>query len=155
LTQAIRLELRPSRWLATSLGLLHAAGLAAALVSLSSGILVVVFVGVSISAVMTVRVALLGLPDSIIELELMPNRDVRWRRQDGMVCDATLVREGLVWAWLVVLSLESALPGKARLSTRRWIVLAPDSLDPEALRQLRVWLRARPTLVIPSDNHAA
>jgi hypothetical protein len=154
LTQAIRLELRPSRWLIGGLVMLHAASFAAAFVSLSSWILLLVAAGVAMSAVVTTRSALLNLPDSVRGLEFTGDRNVRWRGNDGNVHEAILAEEGLVCSWLVILALDPVDPGAASHTVRRWIVLAQDSANQEVLRQLRVWLRARDGLGSPPDNHA-
>ncbi len=155
MTQAIRLELRPSRWLVGGLVILHAAALGAAFLSLSSWILLLVAAGVAMSAVVVIRSALLVPADSVRELVLSGDRSARWHGKDGDIHEVILAQEGFACAWLVILPLDPVDPGAASQSVRRWIVLAPDSANKEGLRQLRVWLRARQCLGIPPDNHAA
>ena len=152
MTQAIRLELRPSRWLVGCLIILHAAALGAAFVSLSFWILLPVAAGVAMSAVVVIRSALLVLSNSVRELELSADRSVRWKGKGGDVHEVTFAQGGFACAWLVILALDPVEPTSR--SARRWIVLAPDSADQEALRQLRVCLRTRHSLGIPPDNHA-
>lgn len=154
MTQAIRLELRPSRWLIGGLVMLHTAALGAAFASLSSWALLLVTSGVAMSAAVVIRSALLLLPDSVRELAFSADRTGRWRGINGEVHEVVLAQEGLACAWLVILALDPAGPSIERQSVRRWIVLAPDSADQEGLRQLRVWLRVRQGLGIPPDNHA-
>lgn len=153
MTQTVRLELRPSRWLAACLGGLHAAALYAAFASLSSGVFLLVAAGVALSAVGSVRAALLRAPDSVRELELSGDNSARWRAANGDSHEAVLAHEGHVSAWLVVLALDPVGPEAGR-AARRWVALAPDSADPEALRQLRVRLRHHQAPGMPPDNHA-
>ena len=103
--------------------------------------------GVALSAAGSIRSSLLGWPDSVVELELLGDNSAHWRARNGDSHEAILAHEGYVCAWLAVLALDQ---GQAR----RWIVLGPDSADPELLRQLRVRLRHRPVPDIPPDNHA-
>lgn len=61
------------------------------------------------------------------------------RGRHGMVRQ----RRGRAWRWLVVLELEGEWQG------RRWrekVVVWPDSVDGDAFRRLRVWLRLAPRL---------
>ena len=135
----MRLEFRPSRWLAALVGCLHLLALLALLASLSPPALVVAAAGVLLSGAVLVAGPLRRPYGGVYALKMegaAAANSVTWRDSAGSWHEATLGRNGYVSPWLIVLSLDG---GRRPLH----VVLGPDSADAEALRILRVWLRGR------------
>lgn len=134
----IHADLRPSRMLAVLLG---AAGVGAcALVAILPvplwGKLVVGVVVMLCTFYHIARDALLRMPWSITALEVSSKDGLRCLPRAGDWTDIEVRGDSFVTPWLTVLNL--------RLSERRFarhVILLPDSVDAEAYRWLRVWLR--------------
>ena len=134
---ACSIALRPSWRLAALLAGIHAGALAAAVASVPGWALVLIAVGILVSAAASVADALLALPSSVRELELEEDGSGRWRDRAGLEHPVRSARPSWVSPGLVVLGLQGA-----RRRTR-WLVLMGDSAAAEPLRRLRVWLKWR------------
>lgn len=80
--------------------------------------------------------ALLWLPWSLTDLALDSKGELSVTRKDGLVGTASVLPSSFVAAYLTVLNL--------KIGTSYWrsnLLLAPDRVDAEAFRRLRVWLR--------------
>jgi len=134
---ALRIDLKPSLWLAGALGLVHALALLAAWTSLSGWPQYLVASGVLLSAVAWIAETLHRSSGAAVSLELRADGRASWMDRNGTWHDARSGAEHFVSAALVVLSLERTT------RRRKWIVLMPDSAQPDEMRRLRVWLRWR------------
>jgi hypothetical protein len=135
---ACSVVLKPSRTLAAILGTVHGLALAAAIASLSGMPLVMICIGVVLSAGATVADALLRLPSSALSFDLDEDGTGRWRDRAGREHPVRAANATWVGAGVVVLGLRQSR-WKAK-----WLVLLPDSAAGESLRRLRVWLKWRP-----------
>ena len=135
---ACRIALKPSWQLATILAGIHAAAAAGAVASLSGMPLLLIVVGVLLSAACTIADALLKLPSSVQDFELAEDGSGRWRDRGGREHVVRSAQASWVSSGLVVLGLQS---GSWRT---RWVLLLPDSAAADPMRRLRVWLRWRP-----------
>ena len=79
------------------------------------------------------------LPGSVTELRLWADGSCAVKLRQGSWQSCRIRGESFVAPWLTVLSLAQ----EGRL-LRRYVVILPDALDPEAFRRLRVWLRWKP-----------
>ena len=129
--------LRPSRYLAALLSAAHAGALAALVpLSLPSWAKLALAALVLTSWLFQLRrTAWLSAPASVVAFSLEENR-VTWCTRSGKRLNGKIMHDSLVTPWLTILNL---LPQDARLAHS--IVLLHDSLDAEAFRQLRVWLK--------------
>lgn len=134
---ACSVALKPSWRLAALLGTVHAAALAAAAASIAGWGLVLIVVGILVSAAATIADALQQLPSSVREFELDEDGSGCWRDRAGREHRIGVARCGWVSPALVVLGLRK---GRQRW---RWIVLMTDSAPAPQLRKLRVWLKWR------------
>ena len=94
--------------------------------------------GVALSAGVQVGRSLHWWRDSVRELRLRPDGGVAWRAGDGGWHTTPEVSGGTLVPWLTVIGLKE--DGR-RLQP---LLLLPDSLESDKLRELRVWLRWRP-----------
>ena len=109
----------------------------AVLVALPWAAAVLCGVGVAISAVVQVSRALQLSPRSVHELALHPDGRAAWRDGSGQWHRARGVYGAALGPWLTVVGLCDA-------EKRCWpLLLAADAADPDALRELRVWMRWR------------
>jgi Membrane-bound toxin component of toxin-antitoxin system len=129
----------PSPLGATVLGALHALAACAALVALPAAAALVCVLGVALSAGACVSALLQWSPDSVRELTLRPDGSAAWRDRGGSWHVAQEVTGGVIAPWLAVVGLKEDGRGMRRL------LLMPDAMQSEAFRELRVWLRWRPT----------
>lgn len=134
---ALRIDLKPSLWLAGSLGVVHALALVAAWASLSGWPQYLVVSGVLLSAAGWIAESLHRSSGAAVSLELQADGRASWMDRGGAWHEGRLGAEHFVSAALVVVAL-----GQAPLR-RKWIVLMPDSARPDQMRRLRVWLRWR------------
>lgn len=133
----IQLNLKPSRLLALMLAV-ASTGACLILVSmpLQLWVKLAAVILVSISAVYHVRDLLLCRPGSLVSLELNSKDELHVMRRDGVKIPATVLPDSVVLPWLTVLNL--------RLDKNRWrrhVLITADRAEPDAFRQLRVWLR--------------
>jgi hypothetical protein len=134
---ALRIDLKPSLWLAGSLSVVHALAFVAAWASLSGWPLYLVVSGLLFSAAGYLRETLHRSPGAAVSLELHADGRASWMDRNGARHEGRLGVGHFVSAALLVVSLErTAL-------RRKWIVLMPDSARPDEMRRLRVWLRWR------------
>jgi toxin CptA len=138
LTDHLRVQLHPSRWLAATVIVAHAGALAAAIAGLPAPAAAIVAVGLVASAVEHVRRALHRSALAVAALELDASGGVAVAGPASDWSPARLVDAAVPVPWLAVVSLRDGL------GRRRTAVVLPDSLAPEAFRRLRVWLRWRP-----------
>lgn len=128
---ALRLDLKASRLLAGALVLAHVLALAAACISLAG------WARYAAWAVIVASLWRVWAPSRAAALSLELHEDGRasWRSQDGGWHEGKLGASHFVSTRLAVVELESA-GGRTK-----WVVVMPDSLNPEDFRRLRVWLR--------------
>jgi len=137
------MPLRPSRQLAAALTLLHLGALAC-LVPLALALWLKALAVLALLAslvFMLRRSALLAASDSIVAL--MPKDDgmIRYVLGDGEEIEAEVLPDTTVYRFAAVVLLRA--PGARRV---RSVLVLPDSMDAEAFRHLRVWLRWRSTV---------
>ncbi|HZV62320.1 MAG TPA: protein YgfX [Methylophilaceae bacterium] len=133
----IHLDLKPSILLA---GILTGAGLGACLIlvfmPLALGLKLFLGVLVMVSSTYHVMDALLGLSWSLVGLELNSKGELHVRCKDGKKQSATVLGDTVVLPYLTILNLKV---GNSRW--RRHMLITPERVEPDAFRQLRVWLR--------------
>jgi hypothetical protein len=137
LNATLRVRLRPSRTLAAAIASAHLAALAAALVALPGAAAGVAAAGVVLSAIAQVRLALHRVPHAVAGLELAADGGAAVAGPAGDWSAARLRSVAVPAPWLAVVTLRDA-SGRHRAA-----VVLPDSLDREAFRRLRIWLRWR------------
>jgi len=138
LSDRLRVQLRPSRWLAAMVIVAHAAALAAAVAGLPAPAAAIVAAGLVASVVEHVRRALHRSALAVAALELDAGGGVAVAGPASDWSPARLVDAAVPVPWLAVVSLRDGL------GRRRTAVVLPDAVAPEAFRRLRVWLRWRP-----------
>lgn len=133
----LRVSLRPSRRLALFMIAAHACALGISLTLRlpwwAIGLLATAIVA---SAVIHVRAALLKTVSSIVALEFADDCACKLETRRGELRDAAVLGSSFVAPYLTIINL--------RIEGRRFVrhaVLLPDSLDPNAFRELRVLLR--------------
>lgn len=82
------------------------------------------------------RHVLMRAPATIVALTLRGDGVLEYHRRDGTSACAKVLPDSSAFVFLIVLLLETEETRK-----RRALVILPDALPPEALRQLRIWLR--------------
>ena len=132
------MHIHPSPLGAVLLGAMHALAACAAFVVLPMVPALVCAAGIALSAGVYVSGTLQWSRTSVRELTLRPDGGVSWRSGDGAWHVAPEVSGGVLAPWLIVIGLKE--DGR---SLQPLLVL-PDALDGEDLRELRVWLRWRP-----------
>jgi toxin CptA len=133
-----QIELIPSRYLAFILVASHGAAIAASLLVFP------LWAGGAVSLMLllglrhyVLRDAWLCLPHSCAGL-VLEEEGAEIILRDGKRQPCRILPGSLASPWLTVLNI---LPEESRFS--RSVVILPDSLDAEAFRQLRVWLKWR------------
>jgi len=146
LTDRLRIELGPSRWLAVAVIVAHAAAAAAALAGLPASAAAIVTAGLVLSATEHCRRALLhsGLAVAALELDASGDAAVAGPARDWTA--ARLLDAAVPAPWLAVVRLRDAA------GQRRTAIVLPDAVAPEPFRRLRVWLRWRPATTAQSDR---
>lgn len=136
-----RFEIRPSRYLAFLLALLHLAAMGS-LFPLDLPL----WLGGSLAAALAAssaasirNQALRRAASSIRELVLKDDGTVEGFRKDGVRLEARVSLQTTILSWLIVILLE--VPGMRRLYP---VVILPDALAAEDGRILRAWLRRIP-----------
>jgi toxin CptA len=141
LNATLRVRLRPSRTLAAAIVATHLAALAAAVVALPGAAAVVAAAGVVLSAVVHVRQALHRARHAVAGLELAADGGAAVAGPAGDWSAARLGGVAVPVPWLAVVTMRDAA------GRRRSAVVLPDSLEPDAFRRLRIWLRWRAAAV--------
>jgi toxin CptA len=80
--------------------------------------------------------AVLHLPWSLVGLELNSKGELHVQCKDGKKQSVTVLEDSVVLPYLTILNL--------KMGERRWrrhMLITPDRVEPNAFRQLRVWLR--------------
>ncbi len=134
---ACSIALRPSWRLAALFAVVHAGALGAAIASVPGWGLVLIVIGILVSAAASIADALLTLPGSVREFELEEDGSGHWRDCAGLDHPVRNARPSWVSPGLVVLGLQGAQ------RRTRWLLLMGDSAAAEPLRRLRVWLKWR------------
>jgi toxin CptA len=140
----LRLELKPSRWLAGTLALGHGLAGYAAWTGLSSWARVPLLVVLLASLGVSLARALLRFRGQAISLELQEDGRASIKDRSGIWQEGRLGENHFVSPALVVVDLQTPSGRRKRL------VLAPDSLPADDFRRLRVWLRWRRSPLKPS-----
>jgi hypothetical protein len=123
---------------AALVGTVHAAAVLAAFVALPAWSALVCASGIVLSAAVHVAGSLQWSRKSVRELTLRPDGAATWRDGDGVWHPAREVTGAVIAPWLVVIGL------RGDGWSMRPLLLLPDALPREALREVRVWLRWRP-----------
>lgn len=103
---------------------------------LALGLKLLLGVLVMVSSTYHVMDALLGLSWSLVGLELNSKGELHVRCKDGKKQSATVLGDTVVLPYLTILNL--------KIGDRRWrrhMLITPERVEPDAFRQLRVWLR--------------
>jgi len=139
LNDSLRVQLRPSRTLATALAVGHLLALGAAATGLPGAAASLVVLGVGLSLFHHLRLAMHRSSLAVVGLVL--SADGRFAVADpaGTWLPAVLRHSAVPAAWLAVLD------ARDNAGRSRTAVILPDAVDPEAFRRLRVWLRWRMT----------
>jgi len=138
LSDRLRVQLGPSRWLAAAVIVAHGAAITAAVVALPAPAAAIVAAGLAASAIEHVRRALQRSPLAVAGLELDAAGGVAVAGPADDWSPARLTDAAVPVPWLAVVRLRDAL------GQRRTAIVLPDTLAPEPFRRLRVWLRWRP-----------
>ena len=138
MSDRLRVELGPSRWLAAAVVLAHAAALAAAVAGLPAPSAAIVAAGLLLSAFEHVRRALQRSPLAVAGLELDARGGVAVADPANEWAPARLLDAAVPAHWLAVVRLRDAA------GRRRTAVVLPDAVGEEPFRRLRVWLKWRP-----------
>lgn len=133
----LRIDLRPSSFLAAALGLAHGLALYAVWTSLGGWPRVFALFAILASLACTLAEALLRTGWSAVSLELMEDGRASWRDRRGAWHQGLLGGSHFVSPLLVVVELKPADRGAKR------VILLADSAARDDLRRLRVWLRWR------------
>jgi toxin CptA len=141
-------RLRPSRALAAAIASGHLAAAAAAIVALPGAAAAIATLGVALSAIAHVRLALHRAPHAVVGLEFTADGRAGVAGPGGDWLAARVRSAVVPVPWLAVVTLRDAL------GRRRSAVVLPDSLDREAFRRLRLWLRWRTPASLPSTDSA-
>ncbi len=134
------MALRPSRTVVAAVALAHVAALAAAVVGLPPAAAVVVAVGLALSAIQHLRLALHRAAGAVSAVEFGSDGGCAVAGPDGEWREAAVCAGAVPAGWLAVLVVRDSR------GTRRPVVVVPDSAEPEGFRQLRIWLRWRPAV---------
>jgi toxin CptA len=136
--EILRIDLKPSLWLAGVLGVVHVIALVCVWVSVDGWPRYLVVAGVLLSGAACLAESRMRRGSVAVSLELYPDGRVFWRDRNGGWHEALLTGDHFVSVPLIVLRL-----GHGSASRKR-IVLMRDSAPADKLRRLRVWLRLKP-----------
>ena len=139
MNDSLRVQLRPSRALASALAIGHLLALVAAVTGLPREAASLVVLGLVLSLLHHLRLALHRSALAIARLDF--SSDGRFAVADpaGAWLPAELRHSAVPAGWLAVLTVRDHA-GRSRTT-----VILPDAADPEAFRRLRVWLKWRMT----------
>jgi hypothetical protein len=127
---------------------LHVIALAAAIASLAVIPMLLVCLGVLLSAAAVAKGFLHAGGIGIMALSVRENGDVTWKDRAGEWHSAGSLSASFVSPWLTIVRLDP----QDRGARACWLLLGPDSSEPEDLRQLRVWLTHRPPAEMKSPD---
>ena len=148
MSDRLRVQLRPSRWLAGTVIVAHVAALGAAVVGLPAPAAGIVAAGLAASAIEHLRRALQRSPLAVAGLELDAEGGAAVAGPASDWSPARLLDAAVPVPWLAVISLRDAL------GRHRTAVVLPDALAPDAFRRLRVWLKWRPLAPVAAQSGA-
>ena len=134
----MRVLIHPSPLGAVLVGTAHALAACAVFVALPAVAALVCALGVALSAGVHLGGVLQWWRNSVRELMVQPNGEAAWRDGDGAWHVAREVTGGVLAPWLTVIGLKE--DGRSLQP----LLLLPDAVEGDALRELRVWLRWRP-----------
>jgi hypothetical protein len=137
LTDRLRVQLGPSRRLAATVIVAHAAALAASVAALPAPAAAIVAAGLIASTVEHVRRALQRSAAAVAGLELDAGGGAAIAGPASDWGPARLLDAAVPAPWVAVVRLRD---GRGR---HRTAVVLPDALAPEPFRRLRVWLKWR------------
>ena len=133
----LRIDLRPSKFLAIALALAHGLALYAVWISLSGWPRALAGLAVLASLATTLLRALLRIGRSAVSIELADDGRASWKDRRGAWHEGALGGSHFVSPLLVVVELKPLDRGAKR------VILLADSAAWDDLRRLRVWLRWR------------
>ena len=138
MTPVCRLALKPSPRQAFAMGAIHALAVLAVTVSLEGLAMVLVLMGVALSASRSVANPMLWLESAVAGFEIMPDGTGQWSDCRGEWHSASRIR--VTWCGDLLIVIGFWRQG----APWRWLLLTPDAASPDGLRALRVWARWRP-----------
>jgi toxin CptA len=144
LNDSLRVQLRPSRTLATALAVGHLLALVAAVTGLPGAAASLVVLGLGLSLRHHLRLAMHRSPLAVAGLDLSSDGRCAVADPAGAWLPAELRHSAVPAAWLAVLA------ARDHAGRSRTAVILPDAADPEGFRRLRVWLKWRMTS--PADG---
>jgi len=133
----LRIDLRPSKFLAIALALAHGLALYAVWITLSGWPRALAGLAVLASLATTLLRALLRIGRSAVSIELADDGRASWKDRRGAWHEGALGGSHFVSPLLVVVELKPLDRGAKR------VILLADSAAWDDLRRLRVWLRWR------------
>ncbi|HSD44182.1 MAG TPA: protein YgfX [Burkholderiales bacterium] len=145
---SLRVQLKPSRVLAAAVALGHILALAGAATGLPPVAASVVALGLGLSAFHHLRLAMHRSALAVAGLEFSPAGHFALSNPAGVWLSAEMRRAAVPAGWLAVLAARDA-NGRSRFA-----VILPDSVEPEAFRRLRVWLRWRVAATRPEPGRS-
>lgn len=136
----LRVELKPSRQLATLLIVAHVAAIVLVwLIPVPAWLAISATLGLCCAlAYYVYAVALLRAARAVVALELADDGEAAARRRDGDWTPVAVAGSTFAMPWLTVVNLDR--PDGRRFGT---VVILSDTLAPADFRRLRVWLRFR------------
>jgi hypothetical protein len=138
--------IRPSPLGAILVGAIHALAAVAVFAVLPAVAALICMLGLAISAGVHVGGLLQWWRGSVREITLRPDGGAAWRAGDGTWHSARTVSGGVLAPWLMVIGLNETG------GSLRTLLVLPDALASESLRELRVWLKWRPQPRRPMDG---
>jgi toxin CptA len=140
-------SLRPSRALAAVILVAHGAAVVAATAALPWLPALIVGLGLVVSGVHHVRIALHRSALAIAGLEFSSDGRLALASPGGEWRAATLTSAVVPAAWLAVLT------ARDDIGRRRAVVILPDAIEHDTFRKLRVWLLWRNAAVPPNQHN--
>jgi len=133
----IQLNLKPSHLLAIILASASAgACLILTCMPLPLWAKLVAAVLIVMSAAYHVLDLMLRWPSSLVSLEVNSKGELQVMRKDAQKLSAVVLPDRVVFPWLTVLNIRTD-----QIRWARHVLITPDRVEPDAFRQLRVWLR--------------
>ena len=138
--------LQPSRSLVAVATAAHLLAGVAALATLKGIPALLVLAGIAVSLVWCIAKSMMWLPAGIAQFEILADGAAGWSDREGRNHSARNIQAGWCSEFLLIIGLQGAD------SKWRWIILLPDSAEPESLRSLRVWFRWQSGGIIAKKN---
>ncbi len=148
MNDSLRVQLRPSRALATALAVGHLLALVAAVTGLPGEAAALVVVGLALSLLHHLRLALHQSALAVAGLDFAMDGRFAVANPAGVWLAAELRHSAVPASWLAVLT------ARDHAGRSRTTVILPDAADPEAFRRLRVWLKWRMTPPVSGREQA-